>query len=567
MSWGMVAGAVVGGAVSYFGAKDANKQGKNAGKVDITRQVNPYEGSDIYRNAGAAAAYNQLNNLGYNTQAPAGAPGNPLDRQQPGVGLQPDQPNNIPENPDDLAKGGKGQPPAGMRRNKQGKLVKAKGGAAGSVGGAKPANTPFQGQSSQTAAAIDNASRVAAGMEKSPVVGAAQDFTAGTLRGEDQNTYRRETADMLQGPDSAYQKYLNALMGSDTGLEFGGEGGGVPGLARPGGSSRPGGSIVRVGGSGGSVAGNFDSPMVASGPAARTGKLASGPVGADETLRKILAGEQVPGTEAMWERTRRAAEEGFNEQLRQRRLEAAGSGMAGGTPQLADEQFAMGRFGSGLADARALQEYDLYRQALGLGTQYDTSTLDRAAQERMNAENQSTARAGISASSGAAFSEQQSRERMARLGALGDAVGMGISGMGSLGGGLSEDQRFALGQAGDTNALGQTGYLNAGGLSLGSDQARNAWQSSQNSLRGQLAGVGLGRQELAFDKEKYYREAPLRDIAQYSGIIGGIYDPYASTREVGYDQRGASPSYTNPALAGISGAAAGYSIGRDISGR
>lgn len=551
-------GAVVGGLASMYGAQESNRANRGAGEVDITRTTDPYQGSEIYRNAGAAAAYNQLQNLGYNTAPPpggAGAPrpqtpfnpggggnpgagaGNAGDRETgPNIGGEAGTPPGRP------TKGAK--PPAGYRYNAAGNLVKERGSGGGGGGGAaKPAG--FQGQSPETAAAIANASRVAADMEKSPVLGAAQDYTAGTLRGEDQNDYRRETADMLRGEDSAYQRYLNALFESDTGLNTG-----------SGGSTRP-----------SPAAGQVRAYSAVAGPGGVMPAApveAGGPTGAAAALKRILAGEEAPGSAAMWERTRRAADEAFNEQLRQRRLEAAGSGMGGGTPQLADEQYAMGRYGSGLADARALQEYELYRNALGLGTGYDTASLDRAAQERMNAANNATSSAGISAGAAAEANSLASRERMARMGALGEAVGMGISGMGNLGANFSEDQRFALGASPDINAMGQAGYLNAGGLSLGSDQARNQWQNSQNALRGQLAGVGVQRQALAFDRERYYREAPLRDIAQYSGIISGTFDPYASVRESGFDRRNASPSYVNPGAAGLSGAAAGYAIGGDI---
>jgi hypothetical protein len=121
--------------------------------------------------------------------------------------------------------------------------------------------------------------------------------------------------------------------------------------------------------------------------------------------------------------------------------------------------------------------------------------------------------------------------------------------------------------------MGQAGWLNAGGLSLGSDQARNTWQGNENQLRGTLAGasvgranVNLGRQQLAFDRERWSHDVPLTDIARYQGIVSAAYDPFSSQRDLGYDRRSQSPTYVSPAGQALSGAAAGYYLGRDIKG-
>jgi hypothetical protein len=550
-------GALAGAAVSLYSANQANRSQRGSGQVDITHEVNPYQGSMVYRDAGAAAAYNQMFGPGssYNTTVPRGGPG-PIPQPGPGVGLNgPNGGGPTPNPSPSTATGGNSQakPPAGMRYNARGQLVRERN-PSGGGGGGKPAQAPFQGQSTQTAAAVDNAMRTAADVETGQTTRAAQDYTAGTLRGEDSNAYRGETADMIRGmDDSDYRRYLDALFAADNGVTGGA---GAPGSS--------GGNIgVRY------VTGDYStgSRGGAGGPAAPQSDL----TGAAAELKRLMAGEDSPGAQAMRERIKRFADEGFNEQLRQRRLEAAGSGMYGGTGQLADEQFAQGRYGAGLADAYAQQDYDTYRQALGLGTAYDTAGLDRAAQERMNAANNATASAGISASAGAEASALASRERLARMEALGNAIGMGqnmqqfrASGMGSLAEGFSNDQRNALNASPDIATMGQSGWLNAGGLSLGSDQARNSWQGSQNQLAASRANVGLGRDQLAFDRERWAHDVPLTDIARYQSIISAAYDPFSSQRDFGYDRRAGQAPYQNVAGQTLAGAAAGYSLGRDI---
>lgn len=558
MAW---VGAVVGAAASLYGAQQQNSAQRSSGQVDITHSVNPYPGSQTYRDAGAAAAYNQMfgPGTGYNTTPPRGGPP-PIPTPGPGAGLGgPSSPGPAPNPSPSTARnaGGQPKPPAGMRYNARGQLVRERN-PAGGGGGNAPAPAPFHGQSTQTAAAVDNAMRTAGDVENGQTTQAAQDYTAGTLRGEDSNAYRSETADMIRGiDDSDYRRYLDALFAADNGVTGG------AGTSSSGGNGSVGVHYVNVGGPGGAAR-----PPGGQAPGSQDGLT-----GAAAELKRLMAGEDSPGAEAMRARIKRFAEEGFNEQLRQRRLEASGSGMFGGTGQLADEQFAQGRFGAGLADAYAQQDYDTYRQALGLGSAYDTAGLDRAAQERMNAANNATAGAGISAQAGAESAALASRERLARMESLGNAIGMGqnmqqfrVSGMGSLSEGFSGDQRNALNAAPDIATLGQSGWLNAGGLSLGSDQARNSWQGSQNQLAASRANSRLGQDQLAFDRERWAHDVPLTDIARYQSIVSAAYDPFSSQRDFGYDRRAGQAPYQNVAGQTLAGAAAGYSLGRDIKG-
>lgn len=308
--------------------------------------------------------------------------------------------------------------------------------------------------------------------------------------------------------------------------------------------------------------------------------------GANQNIRDILSGQEAPWMAGMRESIKRQGDEALAEQQRALRLRSAGSGTYGGSGQALTEGEALGRYGGYLADANAGLYRDLYGQALGLGsandqaaqdraaglygqglglgTQYDIAAQDRASREKMNADSIQASSSASGAALEAEMAGLASRERMGRLGILADMTGQGLeqerfrtSGMGSLGEGMSADQRNALSLAGDTNALGQAGWLGAGGLSLGADQ-------SSNALRASLASTGVARQSLQFDKDRYAREAPMRDLAQYSGLISGLYDPYSTRHDFGFDARSQSPSYSNPAAQGLAGAAAGYQFGKDM---
>lgn len=535
MAW---AAALAGGVLSYMGAREQNSASRGAGTVNMSTTHVPYRGSEIYRDAGAAQAYRLM----FGQEPPPAAPGGNWSPRPVGSG------NGTNPGMQEQAAAPGGQAAQGGGRKKPGR--------GGGGGAGKPAGPSFQGQSQQTAAAIDNASRVAAGMEDSDVVRAAQGYTSGTLSGEDQNPYRAETAAMLRNQnDPALQRYLDMLMGSDTGLPGGkaAQGDGLTsgqGFGSGGSGPRPRG--VRAGESLTYTPGGDLAPGGSANP--------QGPIGVNKDLRSILDGNDSPAAQAMRERIKRQADEAYNSQAQQLRLRAAGSGMYGGTPYQNAEAQALGRYGAGLADAYAAQDYNLYGQALGLGTQYDIAAQDRAASER-------NASLAASTSAGNVADELASRERLARLDALGGAVGMSLqqgqfrtSGMGALGADFATDQRAALGLAGDVNGLGQAGYLNAGGLGVASDNARNAWQSSQNSLAAARASAGVQRAQLDFDKYRYADNRDWDHLARYTDILNGNYAAYGTTNEVGVDRRAQSPSYTNAGYQAIAGAAAGYSM-------
>lgn len=512
MSWIAVGALVVGAVGSAYSANKQNQAAKagykGAGSVDMTHRSDPYGNSIQYRDDIASRAGWAIDGMQY---------------QQPGGG------------------GGRAAAPAGMRINKAGKAVKPRN-AAGGGGSTGPSAPAFNGQSQETAAAIANAGRVAGDQEHSAITTAAQGYGADTLNGIDRNGYRGESADMLRGLDDPdLQRYKDMLFASTGGAG----GGGLTPTDFTG--------YYASNGHGGTVQ-----------PAATEG---AGPVGAAGYLKGILDGGDTPGAQAMRERIRHNADDAYNEQVRQRRLEAAGSGMYGGTGQLADEAYAQGKYGAGLADAYAAQDYQLYGQALSLGTGYDSAALDRASSER-NASLSASTSAGNNAASIA------SQQQLARLGMLGDAVGMGVqqgqfraSGMGSLAEGFSSDQRAAAGEAHNTVGLGQQGYLNAGTLAGASDQNRNNFIGNANQLRAAQMSSGNARAALAFDQYRYNREAPLADLARYSDIINGAYGGYGVQTEIGNDRRSASPpAYVSPVGQAIAGGVAGYQLGSQYAG-
>lgn len=507
MAWiAPVAGAVIGAVGSAVAANKANKGNRNAGKVDVTTTNNSDPRSQGYRDYGAESALSTL-------QGNQGAPG---------------------YNPGAATTGG------------------GKKGRKGGGGGGGAAAPGFNGQSAQTSQAIANTQRVATGMENSATANAARGYTSGTLSGETSNPYRQQAADLTNDLDNEdLRRYTDMLFNSDTGLGGGG-GGQQPATWSPYVAyGQPGyaGAAAAVGAGGsGDYAGAGD------------------PTGSVAAIKAILAGQDAPGAQAMRERIKHQADDAYNEQLRQRRLEASGSNMYGGSGQVGDEAFALGRYGSGLADAYAAQDYQLYGNALGLGTQYDMNLNDNATSQR-----NASLSAGTSASNNAAALAQQGQ--LARLGALGNAVGMSVqqqeaqaSGMGALAEGFSADQRNALGQAGEVNGLGQQGYLAAGGLSLGSDQARNTYIGNQNQLRAAQIAGGNARAALNFDIYRYNREAPMSDLARYTDIINGTYGSpgsYSQTTQ-GWDLRNTSTPYVSPAGQAIAGGVAGYQLGNQI---
>lgn len=582
MAW---IGALAGAYFSAQGAKDANKASAGAGGVNLTSANDPWYPSSGFRTDAMMRAYDQLNNL----QAPP-AQGNRYPLGPTPIEWQ--TANKPPINPNGPNAPGPGQGGGGTGGGGGGTGGPVHGAAASSAapnppaqgggkwraknpsapapkppGGGKPGpggvpEAAFNGQSQQTTQ-IQN-QLIANAQKGNPLYGQAEQYVGDTLSGDpsrDRNFYRQETADYLRQEDPDLARYKALLFGSDTGLqsETQQQGGNSGGTVRTSDlwTGNPVGGTGGWGGQGGSGGGGGGGGA----------DMASGPVGADKTLRDLLAGGDAPGAQAMRDRIRRQGEEAYAEQAKALRLRSVGSGMYGGTPYQQAESEALSDFGTGVTDAFAANDYALYGQALGLGTSYDIAALDRAAAER-------SSRNSASASASAQAADLASRERMQRLDALGGAVGMGLnqnqfraSGFGSLGEGYSSDQQFSLGQMGNVTGLGLRDWGAAGEFSLGADAGRNKFISDAAQARNAGSAINLDRQRLGFDQYRYGREAPLSDIARYTDILNGASGAYGSRTDMGFDKRSQSPSYTNPGMAAISGGAAGYQLGRDIYGR
>lgn len=571
MAW---IGAVVGAAASIYGANQANNAARGAGGVNLTSSNDPWYPSAGFRTDAMMRAYDALNAAQGPPQTghqypvgptPIGWATDNTPRPNGGTGTGPGTGPRSATGGTPTGAGGGGAGP-GMTHGATASTAPGKGRAggakapgttaapAGKPGGGANAQPAFNGVSPETnqirQAMIDRA------QGGNPLYGESQDYISDMLSGDpsrDRNFYRAQTADYLAQEDPDLARYTALLFGSDTGLA---PAQGQQGATDPNDpyAQKPGVTYI------------FGNSSTGGGPFAGSGgaDMSSGPVGADKALRDLLAGKDAPGAQAMRDRIRRQGEEAYAEQAKQLRLRAAGSGMYGGTPYQQAEADALSDFGTGVTDALAAQDYNLYGQALGLGTSYDIAALDRAAAER-------SASDSASASLAAQQAELASRERMQRLDALGGAVGMGLqqnqfraSGFGSLGEGYSSDQQFALGQTPAITGLGLRDWGAAGDLSLGADSSRNTFNRNAADARNAGSAINLDRQRFNFAQYQYNREAPLNDIARYTDILNGASGAYGSRTDMGTDRRNSSPSYTNPGYAAISGAAAGYQLGNDI---
>lgn len=531
MAW---VAALAGAAVSAYGANQQNRAQRGAGQVDVTHESNPWGPSSDYRLAGMEAAYNQQfgqtpwwTHTQYsrlpgqpNTPDTTGSRGNPGTGGGGGQGA-----SYNPKGQQVI----KGNPNAKNPKNRRDRTV---GGEVGS---------PYAGQSAGTSTIQD--AMIANAQRGNPLYGEAESYISDTISGEgDRNQYRTETAGMLRDLDNEdLRRYTEML--------FEGE---MPGSGR--GRTGQSASEARSRGYGAGAYGTQAAALAAA--QAEQASL----VGVRGDLRGILDGGDTPGAAAMRERIRREGGEAYAEMAKDLRLRSVGSGMYGGTPYQQAESDALSRSSQGISDALAAQDYNMYGQALGLGTQYDIASQDRAAQER--------AAANASASAGrASEAGYASQERLARMGALQDAIGMRIgldqyrsSGMGSLGEGMSADQRFALGATPDITGLSARDWTAAGQVSLGADANRNNWRSGENSRAVGMAGVGVDRARLNFDRYRYDREAPMNDIQAYMNIVNQASGGYGTSRDYGMDRRNQSPSYVNTGGQAIAGAAAGASL-------
>jgi hypothetical protein len=511
MSWGMVAGAVIGGVVSYAGQKSSNKANaklaKGAGDVNTTTTRTPAPGMDPYLDAGRQAAYDTL--FGTST-APAAVRGDP----------------NAPTKP--VAKPGVG------RFNKAGVWVPAAAGSTASAGApattATGAPAPFKGQSPETADIIGRLSKL--DQNNAGLYGAGEKYVTSSLAGDATNPLigRAETASNAIAEDPRLAAYQDALM-ADLGI------GGPAGGGRAGGLT---GAAAALAAPRTVIQGGHDPSSSAS----RTG--------VDVALRKLIAGEAPQGWTAAEDAISRKVNEGRAANIRELRARSVGSGFYGGDLYKQLEEGAIAQGDQELADSLGAARYKAFSDALGLGTQYDLGMANIAAGDRAS-----------SASAGAAAAELASREKLAKYGYLGDMLGLGEQGrfgkastLGDLAGLVSGDQRSALGGVTDIGAARRGDLGAAGQLALGSDEARNSYLAARGSESVGRGNIGLGRAELAFDREKFYD--PFARLSSYTSILGNLYGPYGSETTQGRDTRSSSPpAYASPAGAALTGAAIG----------
>lgn len=525
MSWVAVAVGVGSAAAGAYGSSQSASAARNAsrgaGQVDITHTADPGLGSagartDIYSRA-RDLAVNPTQTFDQWNQARGGG----------GAG-------------GGGAAGGK--VPAGMRRNRQGKLVPARGGAGGGGGGA-PAAPAFNGVSAETDR-VRNA-MIARAEAGNPLYGTAEDYTSRTLGGDDQNAYRRETFDAMRDvgdPDlDRLKEYLFGQL----------QGGGGDGL-----TSGSGGWTGRsVGGGGGGGGGE-------------------GPVGAAAYIKAMLDeqyGENPFLDQSIADANDDAMRAFASQVIPGLNSEYAGAGMFGSSMYqnaLAQTGEAQTRGLAKESNARRAADYDSWQarrmNALGLGTEYD-----------MNAENASASRAGSAASSASARDALDLQRQGMLLDSLGGAVGRGVDlrefglgGMGALAGDFSSDQQFALGGVPEITGLGLRDWGAAGDLSLGADQNRSQFQLGREDIAARRASANqanrLAQQAFNFDVFRDERGFPMANMGGAADIIARLTDPYATTREFGTDRRSQSPylgSPTGEAIAGGLGAGlTGYQL-------
>lgn len=571
MTWGMVAGAVVGGVISGVNQNQQNKKAqgaqnaanKQAGWVDVTTTRRGDPNAEGFRYDGMQAAYNALLGTNYggldgqplriqgDPRAGGGGAGGPVAVTMPGVArgtsgpMTPKQQKQYAAEQARLAATGKG---------------KKKGGATTTSGAAGPPARNFDGMSQET----DDIRRSMVGLQdvNQPMNTAAESYLTDTLGGVERNAYRGragEAADAIaEDPElAAYQNALRGFLGVGKGT--GGSGG-----AGGGGASR---------GRGGS---SYSAPAYMQTRNEQPGGY--GATGTGAALAKLVKGEAPAGWEEMQAAIARQVEESRAGLIREERARAVGGGWYGGDLYEDTIEGAIARGDRELTDSLAGARFGAYQQALGLGTQYDLGMADMGSRERI---------AGMSASAAGAAdaADRESRERLAMYGMWGDSIGLGQQGragragaLGDLAGLTSADQGRALTGVNDLAGSRRADLGAAGELSLGADSNRNAWKAAQRQESAARAGIRAGASSdaarlaeqarqfdagMGWDREQFYD--PFSRLAAYGGALNTFYGGLGSETTQGRDMRGASP----PAFAGGSVAGAGLSgaaLGGQIAG-
>jgi len=367
---------------------------------------------------------------------------------------------------------------------------------------------------------------------------AAVNYTNKLLTGGDTNAYREEAADMARA--GAKNENVDRLIAD----LFAGQ---TPGTVK---GAKGGGGNVRYSPAGTSAA----KAAIAANPALAGGGAQQ--VGVRDDIRKVLDGQGIP--QEMRDMFERQYQEAAQKNARDMNALFVGSNMQGSSSW--QDAFAQGQSDAsqGYSDALIGANFGLYQNAMGLGTQYDISAQDRAAQ----AESARQASASASAGQGAAIDAQL---QMARMGALGDAIGMQMQGrqgaaqgMAGISGLYSGDTQQALGMVPDLSNLNTAAYGSLGNIGVGRDQVNASIKNANTSANAQR---GIANAQLDWQKTMY--NDPMSRLGRYADLVNASSAGYGSQLTAGTDKRNAaSPGYTNPWSQAIAGGMAGYSVAK-----
>lgn len=483
-------------AASYFSADKANKAAKKGSSTTQNSLSTPWGPSEPYRMAGMRGAYDLLNG-GYQMQ-----PSNPAFQNY-----------NWRNNPtgvlDPRALSGGGGAPAGPP---------ASGGRGGGSGGGQ--KVPKRNYTEELLGGISDRARAG-----HPLYNTSTNFSNTMMTGGEMNPYRTTAASAFSNlqNDPTLAGWMQYLGGVDLNSLGGGMGGGGS-----------------YGGGGGGVG--------------------SGPIGIENYIRNILNGQYLdqanPHRDAMIAGVERDVSNAFNRNvLPGINANFTGAGAFGGSMYERALAQSAGEYTNELADAIGNIRFGEYENrmgqidnALGLGTQYDLGVID--AQSRAAA-----AASSAGASMYGADRDANTRMALARLAAMGDAVGLstglrqaGAEGLGSLAALYSSDMMGTLGMVPDLTGLDIRDYSAALNASLGRDEIRGRNSASRASANAQQAA-------LDWQREQYYREAPFTDLMRYTDIINAMSGGYGTNVQSGTASGGQS---INPWAQALQGGLAGW---------
>lgn len=529
MAW---AAALAGAALGYMGDRQQAKAAKGAGNVELTNRTLPWEPSDAYRKFGMEHAYNLMGGGWDERQVPFGPGGQQTRTQRTPTGIPvpgaPSGGSDMVQRPD-----GRMVPTGGGRP--------ARPGRGGGGGGGTPG---FSGVSPETSRLLgDMTGRAEGGHE---LYDPSNAFVRNLLAGGEPNAYRAEAfRDLDEFNDPDLDRFKAMLFAGEMPGTLAGAGVGLGGTGR---------SSSGIGGGGGGGGGANQADLV----------------GVRQYLADILAGKDLeaenPYRQSMIDATTRDITRKFKEEtIPGINAEYTGAGRFGG--KLYSDTLAKSarEFTGELGDTIGGINYSEYEarkadqaNAAGLGTQYDLGVMDQAASA-------GASRAASAAAAEAARRDSEDRMSLARMGALQDAIGMGVGmrqfglgGMSSLAGLYSDDQMGALGLVPELSGLDIRDLSAAGGLSLGADQNRIGMEDIRQRGRDAAASRGIARSAQDWEKERYFREEPWLNSMRYMDLINAASGPYGVERTSGFDKRTQAPYAANPWGNALAGGLAGW---------